>query len=478
MSRNAIWWIIILMSSALMGIAIIQFFWIKWQIDLKENEFDQKVRIVQNNVRDLIHDDHDIREGKMKSFTDFGITDKKDKNKILLNKQVNKVIENTKNPYLRDRISKEISTLLNNPDNNLENINKDVLRAIMVDQMGRQGIDLAYDYGIYSNKNEAFNIINGHYAAPISGSSSSFEDLESRGLYNTPYKIDLFTKRKENPPGHLAIFFPNRTGYLWSKVWRSMLASLLFTGLILFCFSYTIYVILKQKKVSEMKTDFINNMTHEFKTPIATISLATDSITNKMTINDENKIKRFANIIKEENSRMLNQVEKVLQMAKIDKEDFKLNLVELDIHYLIEKAARNMSLKLDKRNGTITTKLKAANSFILGDQNHISNILHNLLDNAEKYSDKEPLIIVSTDSTNEGINITITDSGIGMSTDSLKSIFDKFYRVHTGNRHDVKGFGLGLSYVKALVTAHKGSVSVDSELGKGSSFKVFLPFKQ
>jgi len=227
-----------------------------------------------------------------------------------------------------------------------------------------------------------------------------------------------------------------------------------------------------------MKSDFINNMTHEFKTPIATISLATDSITSDKIIHDESKIKRFAGIIKQENKRMLNQVEKVLQMATIDKEEFKLKLSMIDVHDLVENAVQNMNLKVEHRDGSLRANLAAQQSIIEGDRNHISNILHNLLDNAEKYSSEKPVIEISSRNVKKGIEITVKDNGIGMTKDSVKNIFDKFYRVHTGNRHDVKGFGLGLSYVKALVTAHKGTISVESELEKGSSFRVFFPFNQ
>jgi two-component system phosphate regulon sensor histidine kinase PhoR len=227
-----------------------------------------------------------------------------------------------------------------------------------------------------------------------------------------------------------------------------------------------------------MKTDFINNMTHEFKTPIATISLASDSITNQTVISNPDKIKRFAGIIKQENTRMLNQVEKVLQMAKIDKKDFELKLTQVNMHDVIRQAAVNTRLKLGKRNGTLEVTLDATNSIIEGDMTHISNIIHNLLDNAEKYSNEVPQIVIKTLNISGGIEVDIKDNGIGMTQDSIKHIFDKFYRVHTGNRHDVKGFGLGLSYVKALMDAHNGRIKVKSELGSGSTFSLFFPFLQ
>ena len=236
-------------------------------------------------------------------------------------------------------------------------------------------------------------------------------------------------------------------------------------------------IILRQKKISEMKTDFINNMTHEFKTPIATISLAADSIVSPIISGNKDKVNRFAGIIKQENLRMLNQVEKVLQMAKIDKEEFDLKKVDLDMHKIILQAAEHIQLKVAQRSGSISTNLMATNPLFKGDKTHISNIIHNLLDNAEKYSKGEPKITIATKSDTKGLSVIISDQGIGMTTESQKNIFDKFYRVHTGNIHDVKGFGLGLSYVKALVEAHKGEVTVESELGKGSTFTIYLPYE-
>lgn len=227
-----------------------------------------------------------------------------------------------------------------------------------------------------------------------------------------------------------------------------------------------------------MKNDFINNMTHEFKTPLATISLAVDSINNPVILNNPDKVKRFANIIKQENTRMNGQVEKVLQMAIIDKNDFNLNFTNIDLHDIIEKAVDNIILQIEKKEGEIHTNLKATNHFISGDQTHISNIIYNLLDNANKYSNEKPEIVITTQDVPDGIEIIVKDNGIGISKEAKKHIFDKFYRVHTGNLHDVKGFGLGLSYVKTMTQAHNGKIDVVSELGKGSSFIIVLPTKQ
>jgi two-component system phosphate regulon sensor histidine kinase PhoR len=295
-------------------------------------------------------------------------------------------------------------------------------------------------------------------------------------LYNSPYKVALFTQDMESP-GYLSLYFPNRTRLVLASVFLPLVLSVVFTGIILFCFWYTIQVIFRQKKLSEMKNDFINNMTHEFKTPIATISLAADSIGSPMIVSNPDKIKRFVDIIRQENRRMNSQVERVLQMAMIDKKDFQLRLDDLNLHEVIQQAVDNFSLQVERREGTLRTDLQAKRPVVEGDATHIASIIHNLLDNANKYSPEKPDITISTRDVPMGVEITVTDKGIGISKEARKHIFDKFYRVHTGNIHDVKGFGLGLSYVKAIMTAHKGLVDVKSEPGKGSSFSLTFPHR-
>jgi len=243
------------------------------------------------------------------------------------------------------------------------------------------------------------------------------------------------------------------------------------------CFGIALIAFRRQQKLSDLKTDFINNMTHEFKTPIATISLAADSIGSPMVVNNPDKIKRFTDIIRQENRRMNSQVERVLQMALIDKKDFQLKLDEVNLHEVIRQVADNFSLQVEKRNGTLHLLPEAERPVIEGDATHIFSIILNLLDNANKYSPDAPDITIATRNVPMGVEVAVHDKGIGISKEARKHIFDKFYRVHTGNLHDVKGFGLGLSYVKAIMTAHKGLVDVKSEPGKGSSFMLTFPFK-
>jgi two-component system, OmpR family, phosphate regulon sensor histidine kinase PhoR len=336
-------------------------------------------------------------------------------------------------------------------------------------ELNERGIDIPYNYGVFSNQDNSFFIFNNRYLIPQE-SQANIEFLK-----NSEYKTNLFNNGVKSP-GALMLSFPTKSSLIWSGLWSVLLLSLLFASIIIACFGYTISVIFRQKKLSEMKTDFINNMTHEFKTPIATISLAADSIAHQNIINNPDKIRKFIDMIKQENKRMHGQVEKVLQMAQIERDTMNLNLTPIDLHDAINQAVGNIRLQVEKKEGIVATNFNADRPTIEGDVNHISNVINNLLDNANKYSPEKPDITVSTRNVSNGVEITIMDKGIGMSKEARKRIFEKFYRVHTGNVHDVKGFGLGLAYVKTIVTAHQGSIDVRSELGKGSSFVVFFPF--
>ncbi|MEL6969082.1 MAG: HAMP domain-containing sensor histidine kinase [Bacteroidota bacterium] len=358
-----------------------------------------------------------------------------------------------------------------------ERIDAQRLAQVLEQEMDNHAIKTPYEFGVYSEDRGAFVIHDGYYVAddllPGQKVIAGYPTLQK-----TPYGVTLFEDEDGQAAGQLKVFFPEKATVLWSALLPSFIGTFLFAALILACFGYTVWVIFQQKRISEMKTDFINNMTHEFKTPIATISLAADSISNPKISGEVSKVLRFANIIKQENKRMNSQVEKVLQMAQIDRGDSKLRLTEVDVHEVISRAVENISLQVEPRQGTAKAVLKAKNPMIAGDLTHISNVINNLLDNANKYSPEAPNITVTATDQVDGIRIAVRDEGMGMSKEARKHIFDKFYRVHTGDLHDVKGFGLGLSYVKAIVDAHRGTVEVKSELGKGSEFILFFPRQQ
>lgn len=300
----------------------------------------------------------------------------------------------------------------------------------------------------------------------------------SQGFKDEYYKstIDvLLTPDKSNFRETLHLYIKEDRNYILRKMGWMIAASILFTGIITSAFALTVRTLFTQKKLSEIKSDFINNMTHELKTPLATISLAIDALTNEKVIHDSEKIRYYSGMIKDENRRMNKQVEKILQAARIEKQDITLKLQRLNAHDIINKVADNLSLQIQERNGTLNLKLEAPKHEIDADEVHFSNIIFNLLDNAIKYSKEQPVIEIATEMTNGMLAIKVKDNGIGMNKETQSRVFEKFYRAHTGNLHNVKGFGLGLSYVKAMVEAHGGRARVDSTPGKGSTFTVFFP---
>ena len=316
------------------------------------------------------------------------------------------------------------------------------------------------------------------YALIINGmvQNGNFKESQKNDFIKSNYKVRLFPGNIIRQDLILSVIFPERTNYvLGSMVWI-LGGSLLFSLFILSTFVLSLYFIISQKKISEMKSDFINNMTHEFKTPIATISLAADTITNPKVINDEKSIRHFISMIKKENSRMNKKVETILQIASLDKKEIEFKFENVSIHTIIEYAIETIDIQVQQRNGTIRLNLEASEPMVFGDSEHLINLVSNLLDNAIKYSPDSPEICVSTNNCEKGIILNVEDKGIGMTKAVQSKIFERFYRQSSGNVHDVKGFGLGLNYARAIIDAHKGNITVSSEPGKGSRFEIFIPF--
>ncbi|TCC93445.1 HAMP domain-containing histidine kinase [Pedobacter frigiditerrae] len=292
------------------------------------------------------------------------------------------------------------------------------------------------------------------------------------------YRFTLFNQDIIRDPGLLYVYFPEKSSLIFSNMFVSMASSVALLLVLISIFAYTIYAIIRQKKLSEMKTDFINNMTHEFKTPVATIMIASEALKDPEVTEDKNRISRLANIIYDENVRLGNHIERVLSVARLEKKEIKLECNPVNVNDLITAVVDSMSLQLQKRNAVLTLDLNAAEDVIMGDELHLSNVIYNLIDNANKYSSDTPKIHISTKSNIKNLYIEISDEGIGLTKEQTKRIFDQFYRVPTGNLHDVKGFGLGLNYVQDIVNEMNGLVKVHSEKDKGTTFEVILPFKQ
>jgi two-component system phosphate regulon sensor histidine kinase PhoR len=307
-------------------------------------------------------------------------------------------------------------------------------------------------------------------------SDGIFKKSSKADFLKSNYRVRLFPDNIIRQDLILSVIFPERTNYILGSMGWILGGSLLFSLIILATFAMSLFFIIRQKKVSEMKSDFINNMTHEFKTPIATISLAADTITNPKVIKDESSVKHFISMIKKENSRMNKKVETILQIASLDKKEIDFKFENISLHCVIEKAVDTIEILVQQRNGVVRLNLNASEPFIYGDSEHLNNLVNNLLDNAIKYSPESPDITVETWNVDRGIVMSVEDKGIGMSKTIQSRIFERFYRQTSGNVHDVKGFGLGLNYSRAIVEAHRGTITVNSEPGRGTRFEVFLPF--
>ena len=322
---------------------------------------------------------------------------------------------------------------------------------VMVNTLNGDQVSSEKFFKYYTDTINSFKVV--YPLEPATG--SSFENLVSEEL--------------------LMVVVPHQQSLIWKEVIWFILGAILFTLIITTAFFITIRTLLKQKKLSEIKSDFINNMTHEFKTPLATISLAVDALKNEKVSANKEKSDYFTGIIKEENKRMNKQVETILQAALLDKKEVQLNMKRLLAHDIIINVLNNINLQVEEKGGKIDVDLEAENDLILADEVHFTNVINNLLDNAVKYSKDNLHIKLSTKNAGNHLKIKIEDNGIGMNKETLHRIFEKFYRAHTGNVHNVKGFGLGLSYVKTMIDAHHGSIKAESVLGKGSSFTISLP---
>ncbi len=277
------------------------------------------------------------------------------------------------------------------------------------------------------------------------------------------------------PAETLSVIVPNYKNIVIRQMYWKIAGVIFFTLMIITAFYITVLTLLKQKKLSEIKNDFINNMTHEFKTPLATISLAVDALRNEKVIQDRNKSDYFSGIIKEENKRMNKQVETILQAALMDRQELQLKLQPIHVHNIIQEVADNFLLQLQDKEGRAELQLNAKNDLLLADEVHFTNLISNLIDNAVKYSKDKVVIRITTHSTNKNLVIRLEDNGIGMNKETQRRIFEKFYRAHTGNIHNVKGFGLGLSYVKTIIDAHHAKIKVESVVGKGTTFTLEFP---
>jgi two-component system phosphate regulon sensor histidine kinase PhoR len=401
---------------------------------------------------------------KLKSFTSKRTTEVYNDNKIDNSSVQNTLIPDTKTQKsgsldILDNAQFEISykdIVSTMPIE--ERVSKETIKKLLTNELNEFGVKTPFEYGIYSN-----------------GLATKIKSQKFKFDKNNTYSIPVFTDIEGNNTYQLLVSFPHKKKFLFSELLGITVLSIVFTLIIIIAYSSALNQLIRQRQISEIKTDFINNMTHEFKTPIATINLALDAIKNPKIIDDKEKVHRYLQMIRDENKRMHAQVENVLRISKLEKRELEISKESNNIHEIIDEAVEHVNLIIEDRQGTIMTHFDANRTTVLLNDVHFTNVLVNILDNAIKYSPGIPVIDIYTENVKDFVIIKIKDEGAGMSKVAQKRIFEKFYREHTGDLHNVKGHGLGLAYVKRIVEDHNGEVFVESEKGKGSTFIIKLP---
>ena len=433
MSKTRTYFIIVLACVALVGLVYIQVNWLQSGLMLQKKLFKERAFASLN----VVHDKFDEQKGLIK-----------DLKSIIGEIELKKQLPSQK---LVDRAHTKLTSFIDS-------------------MMQAHHIDTRYECYVFNGKSGKVYLTNQPNRSTVSkkvfGSyrvcagnflQKEFSEVSCAGAYQ------------------LGVLFPEKHAYLLSGIRSQLLLSLFFILLLLACFGYTIRTILRQRKLSVIKNDFINNLTHELKTPIFSISLVTKVFRENIAQQQYNQANKYLDLIETENEQLKNHVEKVLQLALIENKRFELDLQKVDLHSLITKTVQMFEFLAQQKNGSICLNLQAQNSELVVDETHLASVLHSLLDNALKYTDEAPQIEIITEDQEEGIHLSIRDNGIGIAPKDRPFIFEKFYRVSTGNVHNVKGFGLGLCYVKMIVEAHQGIIRLNNQWKNGTEFQIFLP---
>jgi two-component system, OmpR family, phosphate regulon sensor histidine kinase PhoR len=467
MNKKVIWIVSVCTGLAMTALILVQAFWLKNAWLVKEKQFDQLIsrsmidierEVERREATSLIISE----EEKMERDTIASINRNAARQGSSQGMKIDPAKRKQMNEWLRHRrefINRVIAGMVLQSPLIEKRISAGQMEEIIDNTLKENNINLPFEYAVIRFDNA------------IAYKSAHYDPAAETDFY----RVQLFPEEVFANANTLSIYFPEKQNFLLRSLSYLAIASLLLTIAIFSSFAITIIVMFRQKRLSEIRNDFVSNMTHELKTPISTISLASQMLGDKSIPNEIKNTEQISKIIAEECRRLGSQVEKVLQTSVFDKGKLRLRLSEVDMHEIISGVIENFSIQVKSRNGKISSSLKAESHVINADQVHITNVLSNLLDNAIKYSNRDPVIKVETADKGGFLLIIVSDNGIGISKSDQKRVFEKFYRVPTGNVHTVKGFGLGLSYVKMIIEEHGGYVDLESELYEGSTFKLYLP---
>ena len=477
MKKSTIWFIAVTMGLLFLGLLYLQVKYFEESLHIRKEQFDESV------ARSLYQACHDLELSEAKVMLERELNlNRPDTSTVVRNAKPHESIPAnvSKGLFLDNLTAQPADTVLRDALRQRMLLGE-VLGAALYDPTGRPLAERVDFPTLDSNLRTALRnngiSIDYHFYVTTSDGREVYRcmDFVADGM-DYQYTQILFPNGPSAQKGVLYIHFPDLHKYIFASV-RFFITALVFTLILLIVFIFTIYIIFRQKRLTEIKNDFINNMTHEFKTPISTISLAAQMLRDPSVGKSEAMFNHISGIIIDETKRLRFQVEKVLQMSMFEKKADTFKRKELDANRVIQDIVTTFRLKVETAGGTIDAHVEAAKDMVFVDEMHFTNVVFNLMDNAIKYKhpDRPLQLRVSTESTDSRYIIRVADNGIGIKKEDLKKIFEKFYRVHTGNRHDVKGFGLGLAYVKNVVTALGGNIHAESEYGRGTTFIISLP---
>lgn len=499
MKKKTIWAVAVIMGFAFIALLLLQLQYIREMVDMKREQFDESVnRALYQASRNLELNEtlryleKDVNEVERRAYHKDSVNATSQIDGAIHQSFELKTITTKPSQIPKAMILRTDRNTLSDADKSMREIvkNRYIYQKALLDEVVYTILYSASDKPLKERIN--FKMLDHDIKAELMNNGVNIpyhftvSTQDGREVYRCPdytdegeeygYSQVLFRNDPQSKMGIVRVHFPDMSRYIFSSV-RFMIPSMIFTLVLLVTFIFTIVVIFRQKRYSEIKNDFINNMTHELKTPIASISLAAQMLNDSSVTKSEQMMKHLGGVINDESKRLRFLVEKVLQMSMFDKKKAVFKKKELDLNEMVENIAQSFTLRVEHTGGKIYTEIEAIDSTIFVDEMHFQNAITNLLDNAVKYRKSErPIdIYLKTWNHNGHLYLSIRDTGMGIKKENLRKIFDKFYRVHTGNRHDTKGFGLGLAYVKKVIDLHNGEIKVDSEVGKGTKFTIKLP---